>query len=460
MNPRILLLAAVTSLAGLAWFERPVEACGGCFVPTENNTVVTDHRMVLSIDLQQSTLYDQIRYQGSPESFAWVLPIRGEATVGVSADAVFSVLDGQTSVQVVQPPRNCPGPINCNNRNSPSASAGSSSGGSADSGVSVLKQETVGPYETVQLRSTDPQALRTWLTERGFQIPADVASIITSYVNEQFDFLAIKLVPGQGTQAMVPIRVTTPGASPQLPLRMVAAGTGASVGITLWTIADGRWEAQNFPSFTIKQEELVWDWTTSSSNFKALRAKRVGELGAAAWENETSIQLSTAQIANNIDNAQFRGNDGTSQYEAVKDGNGKIIKTSEQVFEEDMKILLNGAYPQQSNRAIRVTRMRADLPQASLANDLQLQAAADQAELGRTRIVTKEANQPTCPIYEGCEVVGSGPRDEAIAASGRLATLGGGGCSSNRSQDGWLGGLGMLCLTGGLVLARRRSRQA
>lgn len=413
--------------------------------------------MILSIDLQQSTLYDQIRYQGSPESFAWVLPIRGEAKVGVSADAVFSALDSQTSVQVIQPPRNCPGPKNCRSSNDSAASAeGSSSSGGSAPAVDVLKQETVGPYETVQLRSTDPQALRAWLTERGFQIPPEVSSIITSYVNEQFDFLAIKLVPGQGTQAMVPIRVTTPGASPQLPLRMVAAGTGATVGITLWTIADGRWEAQNFPSFTVKESELSWDWVTSSSNFKAMRAKHVSELGAAAWENESSIAINANTITNIVNRTQFQGNDGTSQYQAIKDANGKVIKTSEQVFDEDMATLLNGATQPGSSRSVRVTRMRADLPQASLASDLSLQAAADQSPLSRTRIVTKESNQPTCPIYDGCKVIGEGPRDAAIASVDANGSVGGGSCSTKKSSEGWLGGGLAVCVAAGLLIGRRR----
>ena len=41
---------------------------------------------------------------------------------------------------------------------------------------------------------------------------------------------------------MRPIRVTTQGASLALPLRMAAVGTGATVGITLWVVSDGRYE--------------------------------------------------------------------------------------------------------------------------------------------------------------------------------------------------------------------------
>ena len=48
-------------------------ACGGCFHgPTQNGDVITDHRMIFSVSPQQTTLYDEIEYQGNPASFAWV----------------------------------------------------------------------------------------------------------------------------------------------------------------------------------------------------------------------------------------------------------------------------------------------------------------------------------------------------------------------------------------------------
>jgi hypothetical protein len=86
---RVSLCLPVAALVlASALYSAPAAACGGCFVPPpipsrpETSTVVTDHRMVLSVGQGQSTLYDQIRYQGAPEAFAWVLPITGEAQVG------------------------------------------------------------------------------------------------------------------------------------------------------------------------------------------------------------------------------------------------------------------------------------------------------------------------------------------------------------------------------------------
>ncbi|MDB4993407.1 MAG: hypothetical protein JWM74_839 [Myxococcaceae bacterium] len=406
-------LAAVATYAT----EQEAQACGGCFAPPENNTVVTDHRMILSISPQQTTLYDQIRYQGSPSSFAWVLPINGAATVGLSADVVFSTLDQQTAIQVVAPPINCPAPPSDCGRGGFGA-APSNDSTSADAGVggvTVTKQETVGPYETVQLKvdATTPDALNTWLNDHGYAIPPDVQTIINQYVAEKYQFLAMKLVPGATVQAMRPVRITTLGASPVLPLRMVTAGTGATVGVSLWVIGDGRWEPTNFPTFHIETSELVWDWTKGASNFKDLRAEKAAPLNGRGWELETSTSTTKQQVANVI---QYSGqtylpDGGTQQaYDPVTDSNGNVTKTAKQVEQEDMDTLFAGIA---SNA--RVTRFRSDLAHASLQEDLNLGATADQSEVDRIRNVTREANQPQCPVYDGCNQVGIAPRDDARA---------------------------------------------
>ena len=154
------LLVAATTVALVAG-ERNASACGGEFVPpNENESVVTDHRMILAIGQTQSTLYDEIEFKGAPASFAWVLPIKGAATVGLSADVLFASLDQLTASQVVQPPTNCPAAPSCGSDfGGPTAAEGA--GAEADAGtksaVTVLSQKQVGPYETVQLHSNDPR---------------------------------------------------------------------------------------------------------------------------------------------------------------------------------------------------------------------------------------------------------------------------------------------------------------
>lgn len=469
MIRKSLVVSAAIAAAALVTFVAPSDAsaCGGCFgpppPPTESPTVVTDHRMILTISKQQSTLYDQIRYQGSPASFAWVLPIAGTVDVGLSANVVFQTLDSFTQQQIVAPPQNCPQqPSNCNQFSG--ARAGSASAeDSKNPGVQVLKQEVVGPYETVQLKSEDPNALTDWLTKNGFTIADDIKPVIGKYVEERFNFLALKLVPGKGVQDMRPVRVTTTGAGAVLPLRMVAAGTGPTVGITLWIVSEGRYEPQNFPSFYIKTDELVWDWNAQKSNYVDLRAQKTAAANGRAWETETSQIIYRQNVESIVAQGTWNGTGQFPQtdeeraaqdYLAVEDGQGNVTKTAAQVRQEDMDTLFYGIPTSTS----RVTRIRADLSRAALDQDLQMTASSDQAILSNIRQVTRELNQPQCPVWNGCSQDGTAPRDEAIARSSGGGTETFACATSPRTNPTWMAaGGGLMGLALVHAIRRRRS---
>jgi hypothetical protein len=456
-------LLSVSLAAGALVFvagARDARACGGCFAPPESGSVVTDHRMVLSVSSQQTTLYDQIRYSGAPSSFAWVLPISGTATVGLSADVLFGVLDGQTLTQIQPPPTNCPPPPDCgtNETDAPSAAFGGGSASEDAGAVQVTKEEVVGPYETVQLKSTDANALNDWLTQHGYAVPDDVKPIIAAYVTDHYDFLAMKLVPGQTVTAMRPVRVTTQGASPVLPLRMVTAGTGPNVGIALWILGDGRWEPQNFPFFHIETSDIVWDWASSSSNYKTLRTQKEADLGGRGWEVESSLQLYGDSIVQQVKYGGMAGGQTfTSDYQPETDANGTVTKTADQVRDDDMKTLFTGL----STSNVRVTRLRGDISHASLADDLVLQPSSDQSELSNIRQVTREQGQPSCPVYDPdtCSVVGNAPRDQAQAQANQGGSGGGYWSCATTPEHGMFDGVTLASMAAFLGLAVGRARR-
>jgi hypothetical protein len=103
-------LGLATVASALTWVgEREASACGGCFhPPAQTVTDITDERMLLSVSPTQTTLYDQIQYSGNPASFAWVLPIHGTVTVGLSADVLFDSIDAITATQINPPVPDCP----------------------------------------------------------------------------------------------------------------------------------------------------------------------------------------------------------------------------------------------------------------------------------------------------------------------------------------------------------------
>jgi hypothetical protein len=466
---RTLATGILAFLATWTAYEKDASACGGCFAPTENPTIVTDHRMILSVSKEKSTLYDQIKYTGNPASFAWVLPISGTVDVGLSADIVFQVLDGMTQTQLVAPPLNCPAPpSSCDGARFGSA-APSAAEAASGGGVTVTKREVVGPYETVQLKATDAGALQTWLAENHFNVPDDVKPVVDKYLAEKFDFLALKLIPGKSAEDMRPVRVTSTGANVVLPLRMVAAGTGPVVGVSLWVVGEGRYEPQNFPTFHVPTADLEWDWTTNKSNYTSLRANAATAGKGRAWELESSTLLYPQQLQQGVEYGYYSNRNtgpvstdpeqqAQDAYLPVKDGQGNITKSAVQVRKEDLATLFYGI----PASTTRVTRLRADLAHAALDADLVVTASTDQSEFSNVRQITKELNEPTCPVYSGCDTTGSAPRTEAAAQtnSNNGSNTGKFDCSASpprSSSPAWLG-IGGAFLALALAKAARRRK--
>jgi hypothetical protein len=295
-----LALGGVAALTAALLASNDASACGGCFHPENQpeTTVVTGHRMALSISQAQTVLWDQVQYSGSPSEFAWVLPVKPGAHIELANNAWFEALDAATSTRVVPPQLNCAqqsfGDEGGGNRGCGCGALGSANfaEGSAGSGepgvvapppVTVVHQGSVGPYDTVTLHANVPGSLTGWLTTNGFAIDASIKPIIDAYTADGFDFIALRLKPDQGIQQMSPVRVVSPGAVPVLPLRMVAAGTGANVDVTLFVIGEGRWDTKNFPGATVDSEKLSWDFNTNASNYSTLRADLLATASGRTW---------------------------------------------------------------------------------------------------------------------------------------------------------------------------------
>ncbi len=319
MNESLLACMAIASACALLE-PATAAACGGCFTqpapPQSERTIVTDHRMALSISTKQTVLWDQIRYSGDPAEFAWVLPVRSGAKIELSNDAFFTALDASTQ-PVVYAPQTYGGGMGCGlaGCSSTADSTGSSVPGVGQ--VQILSQSVVGPYETVTLRATDPGALRNWLKGHGFAIPDGIAPTIDAYVAESFDFLALRLRPDCGERAMQPVRIVTPGADPTLPLRMVAAGVGARVGLTLYVISEGRYQPKNFPHAVVDRGKIRWDRVANRSNYEALTQEMMAEHEGRTWIAEYADK---PQLFTSYD-PRFGGGYAPS-YEATGSGNG------------------------------------------------------------------------------------------------------------------------------------------
>lgn len=505
MRLRFVLPALVAACFSTFGLTHDADACGACVPPPKENTVVTGHRMALSISPKQTVLWDQIEYAGAPESFAWVLPVKPGAIIQVSTDAWFDTLDSATTTQIFQPQ------ITCANGSSPSFGCGMSAdaagranfadegtGGGGGPAVTVVHRGSVGPYETVTLSTEVPGALNTWLTNAGFALDPSTQPVVDAYVAEGFDFIALKLAPEKDVSAMKPVRVVQPGANPTLPLRMVAIGTGANVALTLFLISEGRWEAKNFKNTVAPTNLIAWDFATTSSNYSELRTKALEQNDGATWLTSFAFQggllsqlqglngfggtstrtyaapgalglsntIASAYVRQGINNGEAAGEEciqamtnisasglmvtnpcpldkpyddpscgavGAGEIDARTLACG-LVDNIEGAL-DDVAVALNGLHP----KDVWLTRIEADLPRSALANDLIVQAAAEQSSVDNIKIAA---------IAKNVQVIcGDGGAVAPIAKSGDRSGPG------RRGDLVVLVGLGLLSLA---ALARRR----
>jgi len=311
-------LTLVSCCAALG-VSRGAAACGGVFEgppqPGSVSTPVTGHRMAFAVSDDRTVLWDQIQYQGAASDFSWVLPVLPGAYLETSRDAWFESLDAVTTARISAPVLTC-------SRPSEGSGCGCGAGdddlgvesggpGSPNNGVTVLHQGTVGPYDTVTLASTDGDALTAWLDDNGYSVPDDVAPVIAEYVAEGFDFIALRLNSDAGVQQMTPVRVVTPGPRGALPLRMVAAGVGESVAITLFIIGEARYALPDLHESSLDQSALSWDFATNETNYAALEQDAFTQAFGASYLTTFADQQAFSREYSDADGRAIRYAGGT-----------------------------------------------------------------------------------------------------------------------------------------------------
>jgi len=481
------ILAATTALALTT--SRDANACGACLVPPSQNTIVTAHRMALSISPDQTVLWDQIEYDGDPEEFAWVLPVKPGAYIEISTDAWFDTLDAATNAQVFAPNVDCgngsSSSFGCGGLRSYDEATAFGSGGAPNedgtgSNVTVVHRGTVGPFSTVTLSTQTPGVLNDWLDNAGYKLDPSTQPVVDAYVKEGFDFIALKLQPGKDVKAMKPVRVVSPGASPTLPLRMVAIGTGANVAITLFLISEGRWQAKNFDNKVVPSDLLSWDFKANTSNYGAMREKLLTQNGGKTWLTSYAFQgallspltapfmggfrsygqgfantIATAYVAQGMQTGETTTSACTDFLNSVASLNMKVENPCPMGAKlddpacgtaasgnidarqlacgplDDAAIALVGLHPSD----VWLTRIEANLPRAALAEDLVVEAATNQASVDNMMQAVNATNvdafcgtgsavaPPTLgkdrPSDRGPLVVAAGMALAALAALGR-----------------------------------------
>jgi hypothetical protein len=320
---RLALLGAmaVAAAASPMMLERPASACGGlfCNAPPANPfqplpVAQNGENVVFAITKDPAggaptiDAHIQILYTGDAAKFSWVVPVEAVPTLSTGTDRLFSQLAAATQPSfnaqyqtdgtcIQQQDFGMTAPTGAG-----TGSAGSSgilvggTGGSAGSGVNVAFQGGVGPYDAAVVMSTDPTALKTWLTTNGYTVTDAAGALIDMYVRENKYFVALKLMNGMGTSSIQPIVLTFKGTEPCVPLRLTAIAANPDMPVLVWVLADKRVVPRGFYEMKLDEARVDW-WANGSSYFgpKGLVSQAANDAGGDAFIAEYAGTSKIAQ---------------------------------------------------------------------------------------------------------------------------------------------------------------------
>lgn len=294
-------LLSISGLFGcfLLATPRPAQACGGLFCNATQPVVQSGEHIVFAVDASAETVRAiiNIQYTGAAPDFAWILPLQSEPSrIAVGPTSLFRTIDRLIGPQFIL--QQDPDEGQCRFPPFQSVDAGAPSDSGVGSGVQVLGQQTVGPYESVVLSSTDPEATRSWLTTNGYNVTEDMIRLVVPYLQKGDVLLALKLRNGQGVEDIQPVDLTMAGTLACVPIRLTAIAALDDLELKITMLSQtGRAIPTNYRHLELNFAAL--DWTNPAAFYSGLVARAADEAGGNAFVTEYagSSSLFEGQIA-------------------------------------------------------------------------------------------------------------------------------------------------------------------
>lgn len=232
------LIPICTCLLLLLFAATPAEACGcGAYIPREGEGTVVQERALVRWDGQTEDIVMALGVQGNTTEAAWIMPVPTEATVQLGEAKLFDTLQELTKPRVeyrygLIPPSLAPG-----------AALDGAVGGAAP--VTLLRQQTLGPFEVSTLAATDATALSNWLADNGYTFPDGLDKVLQAYVEQEWFYIAARLTSGTNGQELNgeldPLWITFASDELIYPVRATALATGV-IPVYLYVLTDHRVE--------------------------------------------------------------------------------------------------------------------------------------------------------------------------------------------------------------------------
>ncbi len=254
-------------------------ACGGMFCDAIQPVDQAAERIIFAFDGSSLNTEVQITYQGQDDDFAWVVPVPAEPELYTSNDAVFTQLANATVPTFSLTSDSTGGPFSFGCQDY--ALTDSAKGGMDDGGVTVVGEETVGPYDTVTLQATDADVLVQWLQDQGYTLPDNLATAMEPYVAQGQYFVALKLSSGKTTGDLAPLGMRYAATAASIPIQLTSVAAIADLPIEVFVFGPSRAVPDNY--LHVEINEAAIDWYNAGGNYREVVSKAVDEAGGQAF---------------------------------------------------------------------------------------------------------------------------------------------------------------------------------
>jgi hypothetical protein len=300
-------LRAIALLVGVVGLALPslAHACGGFFCNLQNPIEQAAERVLYITGGGKVTAHIQIRYDGPSAQFSWVLPLPNATTPTIGSDAIFTTLEATTAPRYYLQQEY--GDEKCHfNQCMYMADAGGrrvpgTTNDHGSSGVTVLLQEAVGPYDSVVIKGKSGAEIKKWLDDNKYGQPKGAEVLLDAYAKQDYVFLALKLQQDKTAGDLQPIVITVDETGPCLPIRLTQIAAKPDMPIITWVLGEHRAIPKNYLHVQINEKTL--DWFTGGGNYQTVASQAVDLASGHAFLTEFAGK--TAQFQNQFAQPQW-----------------------------------------------------------------------------------------------------------------------------------------------------------
>lgn len=388
-------------MVGLTGIER-LQACGGFFcqlVPIDQ----AGEQIIFRKDGNTITAIVQIQYAGNASDFSWVVPVPGVPQLSTGSDLIFAPLELVTRPQFILERTGAPCPDLLNvfslGGNAPPTATGDST--DVNDGVEILQELSVGPFDIQIVSSNDAEALAIWLTDNNYDLSDRGRELITPYVDEGMNFVALRLQQDKGVGDLQPLIMRYTANQPMIPIRLTAVAAQADMGVIVWFLGSSRAVPLNYLHVTPNYTRLNWYAGTRSAyaSYQGLITAAMNEAGGQGFATDYA----------------GRSIDLLAQLPAVSTFTNELNRLATITSDAEMIASVAGGFVFQSDKVFEILRRELPLPVGE-GEFIYLQSAllmdvftADELAAGRTAIVTALNDTVIDPLTETLTVFDGDP---------------------------------------------------